>query len=191
MKKTFLLLPVLFLALTAHSQHDYKPFRVDGGVGCGISTDEAYGTGAFFSLEPKYAVSPTFALGARFELGVMGSEGLYDTYFLPRTVDLGTTLKVSIIGTLDAYILARSAVRPFIGAGLGGYFIPERTSTDRIPTPLIVSSVNNFGGMVRIGMDWGHLRIAVEYNMAGKDNFDNRMDYVNAKVSIIMGGGRK
>ncbi len=193
-----LLLFVLFalVSSSACAQCYYKPFRVDAGLGCGISTSSGYKTSVFFALEPKYAVSPSFAIGARLEAGIMSAKTYVVVIETPLPAwcdpepDTDFIVKMSVMATLDWYILPKAELRPFVGCGVGGYFIPDR-SFDKGAYAADIPAVRNLGGMMRVGVDYWHIRLAAEYNLGGKDSFGNRIDYVGIKLSFILGGGDK
>ncbi len=191
MKKSLLLLAIFAIAgSTVYAQHAYKRFRVDLGVGYNISTDDSYTGGGSISLEPKFALSPAFALGFRAEFSIVDSDLSADIDPAYANVSGGVTYKSSYLATLDWYILPHTAIRPFVGGGVGAFVVPSRTFE---PTggEVTVPSTSNFGGMLRVGADWKHLRLAAEYNIAGKDEMDARIDYVNIKVAVFFGGGKK
>jgi hypothetical protein len=85
MKKSFLLLSMLFVSAITFAQ---VSFKTDGGIHGGFSFGDVkmYGIGA--SLEPKVFITPKFSAGARFEGtvlfgGLMHPERMFLQVYLP------------------------------------------------------------------------------------------------------------
>jgi len=87
------------------------------------------------------------------------------------------------------YYLNTNHFRPFVGAGLG-IFKTAAASVDSNGDVVEGASAAKFGGTPRVGFEFGHFRMAVEYNVVGKTNSINN-NYLGIKLGFFAGGGRK
>lgn len=164
---------------------NYKPFKVDLGLGFALPTSGGEGTkgGVAFTVEPHYRLSDQLAVGLRFEgaaLAYVNSLELEDA-----------DAEVSILSSYSAtgeYYLKDSGFRPFVGAGMGFFrsasVTLDESSIGNGPSTVIPSS-SKFGFFPRVGFEAGHFRMACEYNVI-KDG-----GYVALKIGAFIGGGRK
>ena len=188
MKKLFVIVAFLCTAFIVKAE-DYKAFRVDVGLGY---AQPSGGGGVLFAVEPKYAITPNISAGLRMEGAVMAK--IQWAYLNGQYVDSGSTevkANGSYLVTGD-YHFTTNKFRPFGGLGLGVYSIAG-ASVDYNSTyeDISVDAQNNFGFMLRAGFDVSHIRLAAEYNFAGKDSFDKSYNYLGIKFSVYIGGGIK
>lgn len=87
--------------------------------------------------------------------------------------------RMSFLATADYYFNTNN-FRPFLGAGAGLF----RTDIFQNNT-----FTNTFGFMPRIGVEFGHRRLSVEYNVGGKVR-NAKNSYVGFKFGYFFGGGR-
>ena len=189
MKKLFFVVVFLCTVFIVKAE-DYKAFRVDLGLGYAQPNS---GGGVLVAFEPKYAVIPNVSVGLRMELAAMAK--VKWEYLNGQYLDNGSTevkANGSYLLTGD-YHFTTNKFRPFGGLGLGLYTVAgasvdyNTSSVDDIS----VAAQNNFGFMLRAGFDVSHIRLAAEYNFAGKDSFDKSYNYLGIKFSVYIGGGIK
>ena len=102
----------------------------------------------------------------------------------------------SYLLTGDYYFTNKYSFRPFAGVGLGSYTIASsNTAVDE------VSSGSKFGGMIRAGIETGHFRLGLEYNLVPSINvsgynsngtpttLQSKNGYLGIKIGIVIGGG--
>jgi outer membrane protein X len=178
--KKFLFLSILLLgvAFTAQSQ-DFKPFRVDGGLGYGLPFGDTYDGGVLFYLEPKYEIGNKIAFGLRWEGTLFAGASEYGG---------DVNLSSGYLLTGD-YYFNTNKFRPFAGVGLGVHRIAGLSFTvDDISVK--GGDKTNFGALVRAGFDISHFRLALSYNYAGKLGNDTH-HYLGISVGFYIGGGKK
>jgi len=177
----------LFFATTsANAQTEFKPFRVDLGLGFAIADG---GGGVLFNFEPKYAVIPQLSVGVKFELDLIVRDIVVSSS--GETANATAQGIGSYLATAD-YHLTQNTFRPFVGAGLGIYQIAAATaSASSYGGDVEVGGSNNFGAMLRAGFDVSHFRLALAYNFAGKDVLDNNTGFFSITAGAYIGGGRK
>ena len=176
--KRLLLLVVGCLLFTTlvNAQAEYKPFRVDLGVGLCSAFSDKYGTfGAMLYLEPKYAVIQQLSVGFKYEANILWRNFKAKNYSFVQDIN-------SYQATADYHFKQKSKLRrTFVGAGLGIYQIEV---TDKMTT-------NNFGVMFRTGFDIAHFRLMFAYNLAGKDKLKNNAGFASVNIGTYFGGGKK
>lgn len=177
-KLLFIAVLICGVALSAQSQ-EFKPFRVDAGVGYGLPFTEGLKGGVQFYLEPKYEIAPQIAVGFRWEGSLFAGEDVEG-----QSVDV--KLSSAYMATGD-YYFSNNSFRPFVGLGLGLYSIggvkAEGTDVE------LSKSKNNFGALVRAGFDISHFRLAVSYNYGGKME-DETFHFFGVTIGFYLGGGR-
>jgi len=197
MKKPLFLCLAVLCAIFSQAQ-TFNPFKVDLAVGGAIPNGSGAKGGVLLSLEPKYAVISRLSAGLRIEAAIM-ARGYVSSDGSTASADVSAA--ASYIATSD-YYYTNSAFRPFTGVGAGLY---------RFGSASIGSSGNNvgatagskFGTMVRSGFEVGHFRLAVEYNIIGKNTqtyidassgnkytVTSRNSYMGIKLGFFFGGGR-
>lgn len=177
MKNFFILALWTFIFHSANAQNDekndriFKKFKVDLSAGYAIPEASLGGEtiiGVVVVVEPKYAVMDQISIGLRLEAALMagidkvGRKG-------------GLTASGSYLATGD-YYFSNNKLRPFAGLGAGVYEYSDVSSD--------VSS--KFGFMTRAGIEYGHLRLGVEYNFV-----PDKAGYLSFKLGVCFGGGRR
>jgi len=189
------------ISLSAKGQDavNLKPFKVDLSVGYAIPGGEGTKGGIVLAVEPKYAVIPNLAIGLRMEGAIIAKFSGYDE----DGNAMNTKVKAagSYLATGDYYFTNNYALRPFAGVGAGIFSlagIEVNSSSENI------SGGSKFGGMVRGGIEAGHFRIGLEYNIVPKTTFEgydsngnfvtgltSSNNYMGIKIGAFIGGGRK
>jgi outer membrane protein X len=165
--------------------YEFKPFRVDAGLGYGLPFAKSLDAGVLFYLEPKYSITNQLALGVRWEGALFA--GLDDKDGGSATVKLNSGYLLT-----GDYYLTNNSFRPFIGAGLGAFGTAGGTVTDSSTAEDLKNAEAkvNFGAMLRTGFDVSHFRFALSYNYGGKI-LNETHHYLGISVGFYIGGGKK
>ena len=173
---------LFFATINIKAQAEYKPFRMDLGLGWVISSSDE---GGILYIEPKYAVIPQLSVGFNCEVSII------HRYKDTSKNDFVVQGLNSYQATAD-YHLMQGKFRPFIGTGFG---INRIGVLNENPTkPMKIFSENakiNFAAMFRTGFDISHIRLMLTYHLAGKDKLANNADFMSATIGIYFGGGIK
>lgn len=201
MKKISLFL--VFASLVSFSSFaqdsDLKPFKVDVSFGYAIPGGSGSKGGVLFVVEPKYAIMPNLAVGLRLESAIVARSSGFDAN--GDLLDVDVKASGSYLVTGDYYFSDNYSFRPFAGAGAGLFSLAGVSVTSAGAESVGTSS--KFGGMVRGGIEAGHFRFGVEYNLVPKtvlDGFDangnpakvdSKNSYIGIKLGVCFGGGRR
>ena len=175
MKKLLAITFVILGIMSIYGQEKGK-FRVGLDLGYVFENDG----GALFSIEPKYNITDNSNIGLR--LGTAASIGISDA-----------DNNISILGTYDYYFKSKnSSTTPFLGAGLGYFALGEISGGG--PGGLTIDLGEQFGALVRGGVELGKLRIALEYNIIPKSDLEigesTKNSYLGASIGFYVGGGK-
>lgn len=185
MKKLVFSLVLLSTMLLTKAQSTlYKPFKVDISVGDAIPSGSGSKGGVLFAFEPKYAINDNITLGLRLE-GAVTARGFVDQY--GDMVQGEAHASASYLITGD-YYFTTSYVRPFAGIGVGIYNWAGATADENGNT-VVTAAQTSFGIAPRVGVEIGHFRLGIEYNVAGKTGIINN-NYLGIKAGFCIGGGR-
>ena len=178
---------LFFAVMSVNAQIDYKPFRVDIGLGYAVVDG---GGGVLFNVEPKYAVIPQLSVGLKIEADLIVRDLVVSS--TGETASAKAQGITSYLATAD-YHLMQNSFRPFVGAGLGIYRIAavSASASGSGTASAGVGEGNNFGAMLRAGFDVSHFRLALAYNFAGKDELDNKTGFFSITVGAYIGGGKR
>ena len=182
MKKTLTILVLaLCVSMVGHAQ-EYKPFQLYFGLG--FASPSGGGVGVLIDLEPSYRVNDQIAVGLRFESAAMAKS---------LTPDIDA--KISAVGsyTVNArYYLGESSFRPYVGAGLGLYALGtvEADISTGGASAATVDAGTKFGFYPRVGFDFGHLNVNLDYNIVGKSD-DIKNSYMGIRLGFFLFGGKK
>jgi|SRR5690606_166692 len=184
--KFFLLTVFGFCAMTLFSYaQNYKPVKVDLGIGYAIPTSGGGGTkgGVAFAVEPHYRLSDALAVGFRFE----GAALAYVRDLNEENADAEVSILSSYSATGD-YYFRDTGFRPFAGLG-AGFFRSSSITLDEETVQggntAVLPGATKFGFFPRLGFEAGHFRFSGEYNII-KDG-----GYVAFKVGAFFGGGKR
>ncbi len=200
LKKITMLLFAVILTSTAFAQNDYnyKKFRVDLGGGAAIFNK---GGGFLMYIEPKLAIHPNFSAGIRILDAVVGKN--LDINGQTYTTDISNNSSFLLTGD---YYFTSSTARPYVGAGIGLYNnvglatnVTTTTSgsnggTSSNTVKYDIPASNNFGAMVRAGVDVVHLRMGLEYNFVPSTSSQSGVTNVtdvraqNSYLGLTFGG---
>ena len=184
MRKILLVIAILALGFRVTAQEQGK-FRVGLDLGYAFATG---GGGFIISLEPKYNLTDNSNVGLR-----IGSAAYVRN--IESDIDLDASINSSVLATYDYYFnKGNSSISPFLGAGLGIYNLASIKSDSFIYEESEVGAGTEFGGMIRGGVEFGKLRLALEYNMVPKTDFilgrSIKNSYLGASIGFYLGGGK-
>lgn len=187
MKKLMVLIALLGGFSLVNAQEQGK-FRVGLDVGYAFPKG---GGGVSFAIEPKYNIGSNMNVGIRWETALMGRA--------LQIADSGVEIESSVsgstafYGTFDYYFGGDSSFAPFVGAGIGysslaGLEVTVGSVTEES------DSEGKFAGLVRAGFEWGKFRLALNYNLIGKTEYDNgnsvKNSYLGLNLGFYLGGGK-
>ena len=195
MKKLFFAIVVLIVTLSVNAQ-EYKPFKVDLALGYAIPGGKGAKGGVLFAVEPKYAVMDKLNIGLRMEAAVV-ARGYAGTN-VEEDMQVDVKASGSYLATADYFYTGNHKFRAFSGVGTGIFTIAG-ASVSSGSEEVAVGSSSKFGGMVRSGIEAGHFRFAVEYNLVPKTKLDtgtsekieSKNGYIGIKIGATIGGGKK
>jgi hypothetical protein len=184
-------LSILFLLLgcSIATAQDFKKIRVGISGGWGLKEGANLYT---MTLEPSYRISEKISVGIRFEGANGGSPFLGASHSY-----LGS------YGLNGQYYFSNKDLRPFAGMGLGFYHPRVSGSGDPFGGASSSNEETKLGVYPRVGFDYGHLTLCLEYNLVPTSNatfmdFDGttttneiKNSYTSLKLGFNIGGGRK
>jgi len=173
--KNLILIAFIIFGISSISGQEKGKFRMGLDLGYVFVNG---GGGGLFSLEPKYNLTDNSNIGIR--IGTAAASEF----------DIEVDANFNILATYDFYFsIDNSSFSPFLGAGLGMYILGDIGGS--------IYSVNlgeQFGGMIRGGLELGKLRLALEYNIIPKTNLDIgksiKNSYFGASIGFYVGGGK-
>ncbi|HEV8515896.1 MAG TPA: hypothetical protein VGQ59_21590 [Cyclobacteriaceae bacterium] len=183
MRKLFCISWLLALAVSAHAQN-YRKIKV--GIGFGSSSNTGFPP--LLYLEPAYRINDVWSLGIKVEAG-----SFQNGYLLTNSYGCNG----------QYYFLTKNKIRPFIGLGLSLYSIANNGLVNDGGEPHYER--NKMGFYPRLGFDYGHLSIVLDYNLMTPFKAENEdilnpgsttVSYLNGnylaiKIGIVIGGGKK
>jgi hypothetical protein len=193
-------LAVAMTASTAFAQAEhYQPIEVDSGL-TGTYTAAA-GRGGFGAVvEPKYLIHDNIAVGLHLEGAVQFGGSIGDNG--------ATSMSVGAVAATLAkgeYLLGTGSVRPFFGIGIGMFDIASQSVSTTSMNASVDQKVGRFFGIApQLGVDLGHVRLAVTYNyMLGADIIVEQsvngtmqtssysQNYLTFELGFRFGGGKR
>jgi len=186
--KKLLLIAIVALSINFANAQEYKPFQLYIGVGYTVPEG---GGGVLFDVEPAYRINDDIAVGLRWESAAMA-----------RVVG---NEEASISGTSSytlngRYYLGDSKFRPYVGAGVGAFSL---ASVSVSGAGAGAGAETKIGFYPRIGFDFGHFNINIDYNIIpsseieGVDSngnattFDVANSYLGIRIGAFIFGGKE
>lgn len=196
MKKLFFAVAIMIVSLSLTAQN-YKPFMVDIALGYASPGGKGAKGGVLFAIEPKYSVIDQIKVGLRFE-GAVVARG-YAGANIEDDMQVDVKASGSYVATGDYYYTSKRGFRPFSGIGGGLYSIAAASVSTTDEEMAAVGASSKFGGLVRSGIEAGHFRFAVEYNLIPKTKLvtesgktiESNNGYLGIKIGATIGGGKK
>lgn len=177
MKKTLAIILLALSVSTVTYAQEYKPFQLYFGLGYAAPADG--GGGVILDLEPSYRINDQLAVGLRLESAAMA-----------KNIG-GIEASVSAVGsyTLNArYYLGDSNFRPYVGAGLGIYSLGT-IEVDVLGSSASLDAGSKFGFYPRIGFDFGHFNMNLDYNIVPKKE-EVKNSYLGIRLGFFLFGGK-
>jgi hypothetical protein len=178
---------LIFSQITrAQDSLEYKPIKVDMGFGNTFQSNKF--DGYLLYLEPSYTFAGKYKTGIRLEYAILNMNNIGSTAL-----------------TFDYYYVRHSGLRLFAGGGFAHYNITSSGRCDPGPeTEQTTSYTKSAGAMVRIGLEFNHLRFGMEYNMVPSTYMTvsgsgyqigsttiYKNSYFALKIGVSVGGGKK
>ncbi|MDR0559141.1 MAG: porin family protein [Prevotellaceae bacterium] len=182
MRKFISLISLVLLcgAASMANAQEFKPFRVDAGIGYGLPFTKGFDGGIAFYAEPKYAIADKIAVGLRWEGALFAGE----------SEDLNLSISSGYYATGD-YYFNNNKFRPFAGLGLGMYSVGSakvKVNTEDVVQGVVTGDAqSSFGMLVRAGFDFSHIRFALSYNLA---TTNPSFSYLGISLGFYIGGGK-
>ncbi|GAB4022126.1 outer membrane beta-barrel protein [Spirosoma sp. KCTC 42546] len=200
MRKLFVLF-LLQISFAGFAQN--KPFKVTIAGGYAAPTYKATKNdfskaGFVYSIEPQYELDKfikNLDLGFRFEQAFVQR-----TEYLDNALSFPSQAKSIMSGVLTAnYVVNLSGpFRPYIGAGVGVYYVDKSTPIySSISYPIPVTT--NLGGLFRVGVKVKIFHVEGSYNLVGDTSVKNSTSgltmtadnsYYSVKAGLTIGGSR-
>ena len=197
--------PQVFLFADGVTKCDeYKPFQLYLGLGYAIPSGG--GGGVLLNVESTYRIKDELAVGIRFEGAAMAKE-------IKQTIGgLEGTGSATLSGvgsyTLNGkYYFGDSEFRPYAGLGMGLFVLGNVSLSN---DDFSLSGGGKFGFYPRIGFDFGHFNLNLDYNIIGKtkeevevtisgdgveitssSKSEVKNSYLGIRVSFFLFGGKK
>ena len=207
MTKYGLYILLLFAGISQVNAQTFKSFKVDWGLGYAFGGSSSFTTdplplvgeiettttgllGLMFFLEPRYGISDNLTVGLRYGAYLLGG-GSSEVSLLGQTAPVDDGLVTisgvaSVLATAD-YYFSTNSVRPFGGLGVGIYS-SETVGLDTDNLDLDGTSVSGLGVMPRFGVNFGHFKTILSYNLPFAEGVPK---YLTFSIGIEFGGGRK
>jgi hypothetical protein len=147
-------------------------------VGLVVPSGDQISGGIAFSTEPRFNISDNFSASARLEFAFFGAEEINGS-----TTDVSISASTALIG--DYYLNTTSSNRPFLGLGVGSFGSGTITVTDGSGQETEFDNGTSIGIIPRVGYEFGHLRLSVEYNLLFKEGASN---YLGLHVAATLWG---
>jgi len=185
----FVFFVIMFCSVICNAQ-EYKKLRVAIGTGYASVGQEyrEYSNGGqvLFFLEPSFRLNDKVSVGCRLE------------------VTPGKTVASYTFNGQCYWVKKSQDFRPFVGWGIGFYH--PYLSGDVFYGITSRQEQTVFGFYPRLGFDYGHLTLLIDWNIGGYANatiyppagsalpsFDGNLspNYFSAKIGLQIGGGKK
>ncbi len=182
---------------------EYKPFQLYLGVGYAIPSG---GGGVLWNVEPTYRIKDELAVGIRFEQAAMAKE-IKQTIGGLEGTGSATVSGVTSYTLNGKYYFGDSNFRPYAGLGMGLFVLGNVSLSN---DGFSLSAGNKFGFYPRIGFDFGHFNLNLDYNIIGKtkeevevtisgdgveitssSKSEVKNSYLGIRVSFFLFGGKK
>jgi len=160
----------LFSVTVSAQSSDFRLFELDFGLNLANPTSNQYlSEGNPLYIEPRFNITNNISAGVRWE-----------TVNIENT-SLNTESRVrSRQFTVDYYLPGDT--RFFVGTGIGRYVYEDAGGE--------TADVSQFGFAPRAGVELGHFRAGVTYNIISGNNLMSP-DYVGINIGWVLWGGRK
>ncbi len=185
---------LVLVAASASYAQEFKKFRVGLGLGYAMASGEGSSGGVLVTIEPSYRLKDNLSIGLRMESAII-------TRGFSLAIPSSASIDVAAIGSYTIngqyYLGEGSSFRPFVGAGLGIYSlgaITASSTTNSVTTKTTFAAESQFGFYPRIGFDYGHFNLALDYNFVPSTKITTgefKNNYLGFRIGFFLGGGKK
>ena len=180
----------MVIAIGATAQ-EYKKFKVGIGLGYAAAGGDGAKGGILAYLEPAYRINDAIAIGLRIE------SALITRGFSDELAD-DVNLSMAAIGSYTVngqYYFNMNRFRPFVGAGFGLYTLAAVDVEFGGNSATALEAGTKFGFYPRVGFDYGHLNVSVDYNIISKSEIAGgvgsfKNNYLGIRLGFSIGGGK-
>lgn len=187
MKKIYLLLLFVVATGVVANAQEFKKFKVGLGIGYASAGGEGAKGGILAYLEPAYRINDALLLGLRVESALV-TRGYSESV-------TSVAFEVAAIGSYTIngqYYFSNNSFRPFAGLGLG-IFSLAAIKVDGSGAAA-AEAESKFGFYPRVGFDYGHFNMSLDYNIIPKTEVsgggDFKNSYLGIRLGFSIGGGR-
>lgn len=193
MKKFVYLLALAMLMSTFTNAQEYKKFKVGVGLGYAMASGSGSSGGVLFTLEPAYRLQDNLSIGLRMESAIIVRG--FSQSSSSASIDAAAVGSYTLNGQ---YYFGSTSFRPFVGAGFGLYSlaaVSESVSSGGSNVSVAIAAESKFGFYPRVGFDYRHFNMALDYNIipattVGGGN-DLKNSYIGIRIGAFFGGGKK
>jgi outer membrane protein W len=195
MKKNVMIACLVLVAASASYAQEFKKFRVGLGLGYAMASGEGSSGGVLFALEPAYRIKDNLSVGLRIESALV-TRGASAALLPGSSIDVAAISSYTLNG--QYYLGEGSSFRPFVGAGLGIYSLGQVNTTFTNSGSTFKQSFgaeSQFGFYPRVGFDYGHFNVALDYNFIPSTKINSSAEFKNSyfgfRLGFFLGGGKK
>jgi hypothetical protein len=181
MKKFTSVLCFLLFAAVAVNAQEFKKFRLATGLGYAMAGGEGSSGGILYAIEPGYRVNDAICASLRIE-GAVVVRGLSESV---SSYD-ASAAAIGSYTVNGIYYLSNNNFRPYVGVGFGLFNLAAVTSGT---SGAGVAAESKFGFYPRIGFDFNHFNVNIDYNLIGNTTFEGSdLEMKNSYIGIRIGG---
>ncbi|GAB3993809.1 hypothetical protein GCM10028807_30000 [Spirosoma daeguense] len=199
MRKLFFALLICIPSLV--NAQNFTALKLNATAGYALPLYQGASKGGFvYSVEPRYHVTRQIAVGLRFEQAFISR-----TEILNNNLEYTSQAKSTLSGLATVnYLFGKKTVQPFIGIGAGLYHIEPSAQLLNGPSSTIyrfsLPATNQFGGMVRIGVNYSAITAEVAANLMDDSSISyvnmnsvltGKNSYFTAKIGYTLGGKQR
>jgi hypothetical protein len=188
MKKITSVLCFLLFAAVAVNAQEFKKFRLATGLGYAMAGGEGSSGGILYAIEPGYRINDALTASLRIE-GAVVVRGLSENV---SSYD-ASAAAIGSYTVNGIYYLSNNNFRPYVGAGFGLFNLAAVTGSSSGGTG--VAAESKIGFYPRIGFDFNHFNINIDYNIIGATTFEGsdlkmKNSYIGIRIGGFFFGGR-
>lgn len=178
----------------ASNGQDFKKFKVGLGFGYAIPGDG--GGGIALYLEPMYRINDKIGIGFRYESAATVPASVISggVSVVPSAAVIGS------FGLTGQYYFSNNKFRPFAGLGIASFSLASIdvaiTGGGSSIGGVLSPSVSKVGFYPRVGFDYGHFNMTLDYNFIPAEAATafvaaRNASYIGIKLGFSFGGGTK
>jgi hypothetical protein len=158
MKKVLIILMVILpTAMLAQN----IGFRLDAGLGGGLTFGELKSYGVVAFAEPKVTIGPSITAGIRFEGDALFGGSISEE---AEDLEVGMSTRAAML-LRGEYFIGTNNTRPFVGIGFGRYTIASTSASGTGAAS--IQAGNSFGVAPELGFAFGNFKLSAMYHFVG------------------------